>query len=273
MSPFSAEFIGTMLLIVFAGGVVAGVVLKGTKLEGSGLMVISLAWGIGGAIAVYVVGDASGGHLNPAFTIGLAKIGIFPWANGLGYVLAQFSGAFVGAILVFFHYYPHWKNTEDQGAKLAAFSTAPAFRHTPQNFFNQAFGAFGSFVLVFGILAIGANDLASGLNPILLGILIIVIGLSLGGTTGYAINPARDLAPRIAHAIFGKGSSDWKYAWIPLVGPIIGGALIYESLFNGEIHVALFISIIMLSIYQIRSQKDIGLEVIESDSNLKKSVI
>ena len=281
MSAIVAEFLGTMLLVVFGGGVVAGVVLKGTKSEAGGWIVITLAWGLGVSMAVYVVGDISGGHLNPAVTIGLATIGAFPWTDVLGYVAAQFAGAFVGATLVFFHYFPHWKHTEDKGAKLAAFSTAPALRHTPQNFFSEAFG---TFILVFGILSIGANELASGLNPILVGLLIVVIGLSLGGTTGYAINPARDLAPRIAHAvlpIFGKGSSNWGYAWIPVVGPIIGGALgalVYKALFDGVIFgalyvfVALFIGIIMLSIYLMRSQKEVGLETIESGPSLKKSV-
>jgi glycerol uptake facilitator protein len=244
MSAFLGEVIGTMILIIFGGGVVAGVVLKGTKSENSGWIVITMAWGLGVATAVYAVGGISGAHLNPALTIGLALIGEFAWSQVPSYIVAQMIGAFIGATLVWLHYYPHWKETKDQGAKLAVFSTGPAIRHTPANLFSEILG---TFVLVMGILAIGANQFTEGLNPLIVGFLIVVIGLSLGGTTGYAINPARDLAPRIAHfllPIAGKGSSDWKYSWIPVVGPIIGGglgALFYAAVFEGIVYSALWI--------------------------------
>ncbi len=235
MTPFLAEIIGTMLLIIFGGGVVAGVVLKKSKAENSGWIVITVGWGLAVALAVYATGNFSGAHLNPAVTIGLASIGQFPWADVPGYIVAQFIGAIIGAAVVWLHYLPHWEATDDQAAKLAVFSTGPAIRHTFGNLMSEIIG---TFILVLGILAIGANQLADGLNPLLVGLLIVAIGVSLGGTTGYAINPARDLGPRIAHAILpiaGKGSSDWGYAWIPVVGPIIGGvlgALFYAKVFG-----------------------------------------
>ncbi|MHB8170222.1 MAG: MIP/aquaporin family protein [Thermincolia bacterium] len=234
MSAFIGELIGTMLLIIFGGGVVAGVVLNKSKAQNSGWIVITLGWGLAVAVAVYAVGRISGAHLNPAVTLGLASIGEFPWANVPAYIVAQMLGAFLGAVLVWLHYLPHWKVTEDQGAKLAVFSTGPAIQNTTANLFSEIFG---TMVLVFSILAIGANEFTQGLNPFIIGFLIVAIGLSLGGTTGYAINPARDLGPRIAHfllPIAGKGSSDWKYAWIPVVGPVIGGILgaqLYKFLF------------------------------------------
>ncbi|SDY27166.1 glycerol uptake facilitator protein [Evansella caseinilytica] len=246
MTPFIAEVVGTMILIIFGGGVVGGVVLKGTKAEASGWIVITFAWGLGVAMAVYAVGGISGAHLNPAVTVGLASVGAFPWADVPAYIAAQMIGAFIGATLVWLHYYPHWKKTEDKGAKLAVFSTGPAIKHTPANYFSEVLG---TFVLVLGIMFIGANEFTEGLNPLIVGFLIVAIGLSLGGTTGYAINPARDLGPRIAHAIlpiFGKGSSDWGYAWIPVVGPIIGGALgalFYAAVFEGVVHNLLYIFI------------------------------
>ena len=256
MSAFLGEVIGTMILIIFGGGVVAGVVLKGSKAENSGWIVITMAWGLGVATAIYAVGEISGAHLNPAVTVGLALVGDFAWAQVPAYIAAQMIGAFIGATLVWLHYYPHWKATEDQGAKLAVFSTGPAIRHTPANLFSEVLG---TFVLVLGILAIGANAFTEGLNPLIVGFLIVVIGLSLGGTTGYAINPARDLGPRIAHfllPIAGKGSSDWKYAWIPVVGPIIGGglgALFYAAAFEGIIHSALWLFIGAFAVVMILS--------------------
>ncbi len=235
MIPFIAEIIGTMLLIIFGGGVVAGCVLNKSKSQSGGWIVIASGWGFGVAIAVYAVGSISGAHLNPAVTIALATIGKFPWADVPAYIIAQMTGAFLGAVIVWLHYLPHWAETEDKGAKLAVFSTGPAIRSTGANLISEIIG---TFVLVLGILAIGANKFTDGLNPFIVGILIIAIGLSLGGTTGYAINPARDLGPRIAHAILpiaGKGGSDWAYAWIPVVGPIIGGvlaALFYAQFFG-----------------------------------------
>lgn len=235
MTPFIAEIVGTMLLIIFGGGVVAGVVLNKSKAQNSGWIVITCGWGFGVAVSVYAVGSFSGAHLNPAVTIALATIGKFPWADVPGYIIAQLLGAFLGAVVVWLHYLPHWAATEDKEAKLAVFSTGPAIRSTGANLISEIIG---TFVLVLGILSIGANKFADGLNPFIVGVLIIVIGLSLGGTTGYAINPARDLGPRIAHAILpiaGKGDSDWSYSWIPVVGPIIGGvlaALFYANIFG-----------------------------------------
>ncbi len=241
---YLAEFIGTALLILLGDGVVAGVLLKNSKAENGGWIVITVAWAVAVAIAVYAVGRVSGAHINPAVTIALASIGAFPLAQVPGYIIAQMLGAFVGATLVFVHYLPHWKETEDPNLKLGVFSTGPAIRDTASNFISEFIG---TAVLLFGILAIGANAgaLAAGdvdlsiaygtaLAPLLVGLLVLVIGLSLGGTTGYAINPARDLGPRIAHAILpiaGKGGSDWGYSWIPVVAPIAGGivgALLFQ---------------------------------------------
>lgn len=253
MTPFWGELVGTMLLIVFGGGVVGGVVLKKSKAFDAGWVVITVGWGLAVAMAVYAVGSFSGAHLNPAVTLGLATIGDFEWADVPMYILAQMIGAIIGSIIVYLHYLPHWKETEDQGAKLAVFATGPAISNPLANVTSELIG---TFVLVLGILAIGANKFADGLNPLLVGALIIAIGMSLGGPTGYAINPARDLGPRIAHfflPIPGKGSSDWSYAWVPVVGPIIGGifgALFYQEVFKGEDSLAFWIvGVIVLVIF------------------------
>ena len=236
MSAFLGELIGTMILIVFGGGVVGGVVLKKSKAENSGWIVITMGWGLAVAMAVYAVGQFSGAHLNPAVTIGLAAIGSFPWSDVPTYIIAQMIGAFIGAVIVYLHYLPHWQATDDQGAKLAVFSTDPAIKNPAANLLSEVIG---TFILLLGLLALGANKFAEGMNPFIVGFLIVAIGLSLGGTTGYAINPARDLGPRIAHFILpipGKGISNWGYAWIPVVGPIIGGtygALFYKWAFEG----------------------------------------
>ena len=233
MSSFLGELIGTLILILFGGGVVGGVVLNKSKAEGSGWIVITFGWGLAVAFAVYCVGKYSGAHINPAVTIGLASIGAFPWANVPMYIAAQMIGAFLGACLVYIHYLPHWEATEDADLKLAVFSTGPAIPHTFANFISELIG---TAALVFGILGIGANEFTQGLNPLIVGFYILAIGLSLGGTTGYAINPARDLGPRIAHAILpipGKRDSDWGYSWIPVVGPIVGGvlgAMLYKAI-------------------------------------------
>ncbi|MBK8196079.1 MAG: aquaporin family protein [Lewinellaceae bacterium] len=233
MNTFLAEFLGTALLILMGNGVVAGVVLKGTKNENSGWLVITIGWALAVTFAIYAAGRISGAHINPAVTIALAVTGQFAWADVPLYLLAQFLGAMLGAALVYLHYLPHWERTTDPAAKLAVFCTAPAVRHTPGNVISEFLG---TFVLLFGLSAIGANNFAEGLNPLVVGALILAIGHSLGGTTGYAINPARDLGPRIMHAILpvpGKGDSDWGYAWIPVVAPILGGicgALAYRAL-------------------------------------------
>ncbi|MGE5589327.1 MAG: MIP/aquaporin family protein [Bacillota bacterium] len=225
MTAFMGELIGTMLLIILGDGVVANVVLNKSKGQNSGWIVITAGWGFAVAVAAYAVGRVSGAHLNPALTIGLALIGKFSWSQVGSYIVAQMIGAILGAVVVYLMYLPHWGETEDKGAKLAVFSTGPAIRNTTANLISEIIG---TFVLVLGILAIGANEFAPGLNTLIVGILIWGIGLSLGGPTGYAINPARDLGPRIAHAFLpipGKGDSDWGYSWIPVIGPIIGGAL------------------------------------------------
>src|ERR671912_2112601 len=225
MTAYIGEFIGTMILIILGDGVVAGVLLRNSKAENSGWIVITFGWGMAVAIAVYCVGQFSTAHINPAVTIGLAASGQFDWALVPGYIIAQFIGAFIGAVIVWLAYLAHWGETEDEGLKLGVFCTAPAIYNTPANVITEIIG---TFVLVFGVLGIFGNDLAPGLAPLLVGLLVLGIGLSLGGPTGYAINPARDLGPRIAHAVLpiaGKGGNDWGYAWIPVVGPIIGGIL------------------------------------------------
>ncbi len=237
MKPYLAEFVGTMLLVLLGDGVVANVLLGRSKGENAGWMVIATGWGVAVALAVYASGRISGAHLNPAVTLALATIGSFSWVDVPGYLIAQFAGAFAGAVLVWLTYWPHWRETADQGKKLGVFCTAPAIRSTGPNFLTEVVG---TAMLVFGVLAIAANaqelarpgDLnlstvfSRGLQPLLVGVLVLGIGLSLGGPTGYAINPARDLGPRLAHAVLpipGKGSSDWAYAWIPVFAPLVGG--------------------------------------------------
>jgi glycerol uptake facilitator protein len=237
MQPLLAEALGTMILVLLGDGVVANVVLERTKGQNSGWIVITTGWGIAVAIGVYTVGRISGAHLNPAVTIALATIGSFPWAQVPGYLAAQVIGAFIGAVLVWLAYLPHWGETNDAAAKLGVFCTGPAIRHPMGNAISEFIG---TAVLLFGILAIAANaqtlarpgdvDLSvvfsRGLQPLLVGILVLGIGLSLGGPTGYAINPARDLGPRLAHALLpipGKGPSDLAYSWIPVIAPIAGG--------------------------------------------------
>ncbi len=227
MKPFAAEVIGTALLIILGDGVVAGVMLNKTKAQNSGWMVITSGWGMAVLIAVYAVGRISGAHLNPAITLGLAVVGKFAWSDVPWYIGAQMIGAFLGAVIVWLAYLAHWPETESQASKLSVFSTIPAIRRRPLNLLTEIIG---TFVLVFGVLAISANagPVQSGLTPLLIGLLVWGIGLSLGAPTGYAINPARDLGPRLAHALLPiphKGSSDWGYSWVPVVGPLIGGAI------------------------------------------------
>lgn len=234
MSNFLAELIGTMLLVLLGDGVVANVLLGKSKGENSGWIVIATGWAFAVTIPAYIVGGISGAHLNPAVTIGMATIGNFPWMDVPIYIIAQLIGAFIGGVLVYLHYYPHFYETEDKDLKLSVFATMPAIRNT---FFNFLSEFIGTFVLVFGILGITSNELAAGISPFAIGILILAIGLCLGGTTGYAINPARDLMPRIVHAIFpipNKRDSDFKYSWIPVIAPILGGifgALLFNILF------------------------------------------
>jgi glycerol uptake facilitator len=224
---FPAEVIGTAILILLGDGVVAAVLLAQSKAQNSGWIVITFGWGMAVAMAVYAVGQFSGAHLNPAVTLGFALEGTTDWSDVPTYWGGEFVGAFVGATLVWAAYSNHWRATEDPGLKLAVFCTAPAIRNTVANIITEIIG---TFMLVLGVLAIvdPGNKLTSGLAPLIIGLLVLAIGLSLGGPTGYAINPARDLGPRIMHAILpipGKGPSDWSYAWIPVIAPLIGGAL------------------------------------------------
>ncbi len=225
MTILVSEIIGTMLLILLGDGVVANVLLGKTKGNNSGWIVITWAWAMAVFVGAYsAVALGSGAHLNPAVTIGLFVAGITPASEVPVYLIGEFVGAFIGAVLVFLHYYPHWKETADPGLKLAVFSTGPAIRSTAWNLISEIIG---TFVLMFAILAIPATGWGLP-GPFTVALAVLVIGLALGGTTGYAINPARDLSPRIAHAILpipGKGSSDWGYAWIPVVGPIIGAVI------------------------------------------------
>ena len=242
---FMAEVFGTMILILLGDGVVAGVLLAKSKANASGWIVITLAWAFAVFAGVVVAGPFSGAHLNPAVTIGI-------YANDLlagneidvalfgTYIAGEMIGAMIGAFLVFLHYYPHWAVTEDPGLKLAVFSTGPAIRNTVWNFLSEVIG---TFVLVFVIFCVREQRRAAttgglaSLGALPVAFLVLVIGLALGGTTGYAINPARDLGPRIMHAILpipGKGSSDWAYSWIPVVGPLVGGvvaAIVYQLIF------------------------------------------
>jgi len=241
MSPFMAELIGTMLLILLGDGVVANVLLNDTKGNNSGWIVITTAWGLAVFVGVTVAGPISGAHLNPAVTIGLAIAGKFAWTSVGSYILAQMLGAMLGAFLVWLMYYDHFQKTNNPGFVLAVFCTGPAVRNYLSNILSEIIGA---FVLIFVVFYITGAEITPSKTPIGLGsvgaipvaFLVWVIGLSLGGTTGYAINPARDLGPRIMHAILpikSKGTSDWVYAWIPIVGPILGGsiaALLYMNL-------------------------------------------
>jgi len=237
MQNFWAELIGTMILIIMGDGVVANVVLRKTKGNNAGWIVITTGWALAVTLGVYAVGRISGAHLNPAVTIAVASVNS-DWSQVPMYIAAQMLGAFIGAVIVYLSYLPHWKETADQGSKLAVFCTGPAVRSPIANLITEFVG---TWVLVFGTTAIAANfatengpigntemaeAFSTGLAPLLVGVTVFSIGLSLGGPTGYAINPARDLGPRIAHAVLpipGKGGSDWEYAWIPVVGPILGG--------------------------------------------------
>lgn len=219
------EFIGTFILVLLGDGVVAGVSLRKSKAEGSGWIAITLGWGLAVTLGVYASSFLSPAHLNPAVSVGMAIAGKFPWSSVIPYSIAQILGGLVGGIVVWIHYYPHWKETKDKDAILGTFATEPAIRNYSMNFISEVVG---TAVLIFGLLAFTRGQFTQGLNPIAVGVLITAIGLSLGGTTGYAINPARDLGPRLAHAmlpIANKGGSDWAYSWVPILGPVVGAIL------------------------------------------------
>lgn len=227
MNIFLGELVGTLLLVLLGNGVVANVLLNKSKGHNSGWIVITAGWGFAVAIAVYVSGWISGGHFNPAVTLGLCFVKKTPWHLFSTYLLGQMVGAILGATLVWLAYYPHWQKTPDPQLKLLCFATKPAIRNY---FWNLICEVIGTAVLLAGVLGIlnAHNSMSSDFAPYAIGILIFSIGLSLGGPTGYAINPARDLGPRLAYfflPIKGKGSADWAYAWVPVLGPLVGGLL------------------------------------------------
>lgn len=243
MSPYVAELAGTALLVLLGDGVVANVALERSKAQKAGWMVVATGWAAAVAVAVYCVNAISGAHLNPAVTLGLAAIGKFDVALVPGYLLAQMAGGFLGATLVWLAYLPHWKETPDPATKLGVFCTAPAIRSPGANLLCEMIG---TFVLVLAVLAVASpqnlqpeSGWDKAFAPLLVGLIVWSIGLSLGGPTGYAINPARDFGPRLAHAflpIAGKGGADWGYAWVPVVGPVIGGVLAafcYRAVWGG----------------------------------------
>jgi glycerol uptake facilitator protein len=232
---FLGEVVGTATLILFGDGVVAGVLLNRSKAQNAGWVVITFAWGLGVYMGVLAASAVEGGlgHINPAVTIGLASIDAVEWGDVPILIAGQFLGAAIGALLVWLAYLPHWEQTDDPGLKLAVFSTGPAIRNVPANLITEIIG---TFILVLGILALNPAAETLGI-AFAVALLVVVIGMSLGGPTGYAINPARDLGPRIMHFILpiaGKGDSDWSYSWVPVVGPVIGGvigALVGDALF------------------------------------------
>jgi glycerol uptake facilitator protein len=226
---FLGEVVGTAVLILLGDGVVAGVLLNRSKAQNAGWVVITFGWGFAVLAGVFSAVAVSGGlgHINPAVTVGLAAIEAVDWADVPTLIAGQFVGAFIGAVLVWLAYMPHWPETEDPGLKLAVFSTGPAIRNIPMNLVTEVIG---TAMLVIGVVALGAEANASlaGLTGLAVAFLVVGIGMSLGGPTGYAINPARDLGPRIAHFVLpiaGKGDSDWSYSWVPVVGPIVGGVI------------------------------------------------
>ncbi len=232
MSVFVAETIGTAMLILLGCGVCANTSLSRSKASSAGWLTVNIGWGFAVAISVYLTNEFSGGHLNPAVSLGMAVLGKITWTELVIYVAGQFLGAVIGSALVWLAFFAHWGATEDKATKLGVFCTAPAIPHTIANLISEAIG---TFVLMLGVLAIATPEnlipdsgFKEGFGPFLVGILVWAIGMSLGGPTGYAINPARDLGPRIAHfllPIAGKGDSDWNYSWIPVVGPLVGAVL------------------------------------------------
>ena len=234
MSAFWGELLGTALLMFMGSSVVANSSLNKTKGKNAGLLVITLGWAIAVAIPIFIFNPICGAHFNPAVTLGKAVIGAFPWQMVPAYIVAQLIGAILGTTLMYIHFLPHWKETHDKEAKFSCFSTSPAIRSTGSNFISEFLA---TFVLLFMLLGIDNTEIPAFLSPIVVGLVILLIGMTLGGTTGYAINPARDLGPRIAHTFLpipDKGSSHWEYAWIPVLGPICGGitgAVVYSLIF------------------------------------------
>jgi glycerol uptake facilitator protein len=249
MTEFLSEAIGTFVLILFGCGLNAGLSLNKSfsNKNGNSWSVGTLGWGLAVTLGVYA-GKYSGAHINPAVTIGLLSSGEIELFKALEYIAGQCLGAFVACFLVYIHYLPHWSKTEDKKVKLGVFATSPSILSKWSNLNSELIGA---FILLFGLKFIGINDFAQGLNPIIVGALVCAIGISLGGTTGYAINPVRDFIPRVSHFILpikGKGDSNFKYSWVPIIGPIVGGILgvnIYEYLFENTVSLYLYISLLI----------------------------
>ncbi|MGX4702797.1 MIP/aquaporin family protein [Lactobacillus gasseri] len=226
MSGFLGEFLGTMVLIVLGTGCGAAINLKKSYAKGESWLYVSLAWGMAVTFGVYVAANfGSQGHLNPAVTIGFACFGFFPWSQVLPYLAGQFLGAFVGALLVMVQYYPHFKASKnaEEGNSVGIFATGPAIKNNVFNFLSETIA---TFIFVFALLNLG--DFDKGLKPLAVGLLIMVVGQALGGTTGFALNPARDWGPRFAYTIMpvpNKGGANWAYAWVPMFGPLAGGII------------------------------------------------
>ncbi len=232
MTNLLGEFLGTMVLIVFGCGVVAGALLKKSKAEGAGWIVITFGWAMGVTMGVItpIATGAPQADINPTVTLAKAMMGIYPASQAVATMIVQLAGAFVGAVITWLAFLPHWEITEDKGAKLAVFCTAPAIRNYPANVLCEIIGTMALVLPIFAIFSKSVGGIAPGVGPFLVGFLVLGIGLSLGGPTGYAINPARDLGPRLAHFVLpvaGKGGADWSYSWVPVVGPLIGGGLSY----------------------------------------------
>ena len=243
MNVYLAEIIGVTMLIFFGCGVLAGNSLKTSGSHQAGNVAINISWGCTVAMVIYCLGDISGAHINPAVTIMQAVRGTFEWSLVPGYVLAQIAGGMFGGVLVYFQFINHWEKTDDPQAKLTIFATAPTIRNNLANFFSEYIV---TFALVFCILGLDKNTFPSGLKPLAVGCLIFLVGTSFGGVTGAALNPARDLGPRLAHfflPIPGKGSSDFKYAWIPVVAPIMG------AITSGLVHLALYDGVVDYRLY------------------------
>lgn len=252
MGIYLGELIGTAVMILFGGGVVANVVLNRSKAAGGGWIVIAFGWGFAVTIAIYAAAAMGGvAHFNPAVTVGQAVVGNFPWVRVPLTVLCQLLGAMLGALLVWLHFMPHFKITENAVAKRDVFCTTPQINNYVANYISEIIG---TLILVFAICFIGENSFTDGLNPIMIGFLITAIGLSLGGTTGYAINPVRDLGPRIMHALLpisGKTDSNWKYALVPIIGPLVGGTLgagLYLLFYQGNGYAWVALSIVAIAV-------------------------
>lgn len=232
MSNLLGEFLGTMVLIVFGSGVVANVLLKKSKAEGAGWLTITLGWAVGVIMGVFtaIATGAPQADLNPAVTLAKTMMGVYSASHAVVTMFAELAGAFVGGIIVWLAFLPHWEVSDDKGAKLGIFCTGPAIRNYPANLLCEIIGTLALIIPIFAIFSKGVGGIAPGFGPFLVGFLVWGIGVSLGGPTGYAINPARDLGPRLAHFVLpiaGKGGSDWEYSWVPVVGPLIGGGLAY----------------------------------------------